>query len=165
MRHWAILSLLILAGCSASQPAPRDTPAVRPVATAQPVAVSPGQPVGKWTWPAKGEVIGRFNAAAGATGLDIAGARGSPVLAAAAGRVSYVGTGLRGYGRLVIVKHSDTVLSAYAHNDRVLVVEGQSVKFGQVIAVMGNSDADRVKLHFEIRENGRPVDPMRYLPG
>lgn len=118
-----------------------------------------------WAWPAKGELVGRFGAAAGANGLDIAGRRGSPVLAAAAGRVVYVGAGLRGYGKLIIIKHNGVLLTAYGHNERILIGEGQTVRLGQLIAEMGDSDADRVKLHFEIREYGKPVDPMGYLPG
>ncbi|MFA5083009.1 MAG: peptidoglycan DD-metalloendopeptidase family protein [Hydrogenophilaceae bacterium] len=119
----------------------------------------------EWVWPAKGEVISRFDSSGGANGLDIAGQRGSPVRAAAPGRIVYAGAGLRGYGKLIIIRHSTAVLSAYGHNERVLVSEGQTVKLGQVIADMGDSDADRVKLHFEIREYGKPVDPMSYLPG
>lgn len=145
-------------------------PAARPASPAR-AAAAPAAPRGdlpddapaQWTWPAQGKVITPFGT--GANGIDIAGTRGSPVRAAAAGRVAYVGAGLRGYGNLIIIKHSQALLSAYAHNDRVMVSEGQGVKFGQVIAVMGDSDADRVKLHFEIREYGKPVDPMDYLPG
>ena len=97
-------------------------------------------------------------------GLDLAGNAGDPVLAAAEGRVVYAGSGLRGYGNLVIIKHNNTFLSAYAHNQTLLVKEDQLVRKGQKIAEMGNSDADRVKLHFEIRRQGKPVDPARYLP-
>lgn len=120
---------------------------------------------GNWVWPAKGQIIRDFNENDGAKGIDIAGIRGSPVLAAATGKVIYVGSGLRGYGKLIIIKHSKIVLSAYGHNDRVSVVEGQTVNAGQVIADMGDTDASRVELHFEIREYGKPVDPMSYLPG
>ena len=126
---------------------------------------APDEVPAEWVWPAKGQVIGRFDGSAGASGLDIAGQRGSPVLAAAPGRIVYAGAGLRGYGKLIIIRHSKSLLSAYGHNERVLVNEGQIVKLGQVIADMGDSDADRVKLHFEIREYGKPVDPMSYLPG
>ena len=97
-------------------------------------------------------------------GLDIAGRAGEPVVAAADGRVVYAGAGLRGYGNLVIVKHNNTYLTAYAHNQTLLVKEDQTVRRGQKIAEMGSSDADRVKLHFEIRRQGKPVDPARYLP-
>jgi lipoprotein NlpD len=92
------------------------------------------------------------------------GALGEPVLAAADGRVVYVGAGLRGYGNLIIVKHNATYLTAYAHNQTLLVKEDQTVRRGQKIAEMGSSDADRVKLHFEVRRQGKPVDPSRYLP-
>lgn len=118
-----------------------------------------------WAWPAKGEIIARFGSAAGSRGLDIAGQPGDPVHAAADGQVVYVGAGLRGYGKLIIIKHSRELLTAYGHNERILVTEGQSVKSGQKIAVMGDSDADRVKLHFEVREFGKPVDPLTFLPG
>lgn len=126
---------------------------------------TPDETPDEWVWPAQGEVIGRFDGSAGGNGLDIAGPRNSPVLAAAPGRIVYAGAGLRGYGKLIIIRHNKALLSAYGHNERVLVNEGQTVKLGQVIAVMGDSDADRVKLHFEIREYGKPVDPMSYLPG
>jgi lipoprotein NlpD len=96
--------------------------------------------------------------------LDIAGRAGDPVLAAADGRVVYADSGLRGYGNLVILKHNNTYLTAYAHNQSLLVKEDQTVKKGQKIAEMGNSDADRVKLHFEVRRQGKPVDPVKYLP-
>nr|AIA85933.1 peptidase_M23 [uncultured Delftia sp.] len=94
----------------------------------------------------------------------MSGKAGDPVYAAAAGRVVYAGSGLRGYGNLIILKHNNTYLSAYAHNQTLLVKEDQTVKQGQKIAEMGSSDSDRVKLHFEIRRQGQPVDPMRYLP-
>ena len=94
----------------------------------------------------------------------IAGKAGTPVVAAEAGRVVYVGSELRGYGNMVIIKHSDTYVSAYGHNRRLLVREGQQVKVGQSIAEMGSTGTDRVKLHFEIRRQGKPVDPLQYLP-
>ena len=96
--------------------------------------------------------------------IDIAGEQGQAVLAAASGKVVYSGTGLRGYGKLIIIKHNKTYLSAYAHNSQLLVKEGQAIAKGQKIAEMGNSDTDHVKLHFEIRKLGRPVDPAKYLP-
>lgn len=117
-----------------------------------------------WVWPAKGKVVIGFSETANLKGIDIAGAAGEPVIASAAGKVVYVGNGLRGYGKLVIVKHNKTWLSAYAHNREILVKEGQQVTRGQKIAEMGNTDADVVKLHFEIRRLGKPVDPARYLP-
>ncbi|WP_296819923.1 peptidoglycan DD-metalloendopeptidase family protein [Thiobacillus sp.] len=110
-----------------------------------------------------GTLIGRFGAAGG-KGIDIAGARNTPVRAVAAGKVVYSGSGLRGYGRLLIIKHAGEFLSAYAHNETILVKEGDMVTAGQKIALMGDSDADRVKLHFEIRRYGKPLDPLTYLP-
>ena len=117
-----------------------------------------------WVWPAKGRVVVTFSETANLKGIDIAGTSGDAVIAAAPGKVVYVGNGLRGYGKLVIVKHNKTWLSAYAHNREILVKEGQQVTRGQKIAEMGNTDADQVKLHFEIRRLGKPVDPARYLP-
>jgi lipoprotein NlpD len=117
-----------------------------------------------WIWPASGSLIAGFDEAKN-KGYDISGKAGDPVLAAADGRVVYAGAGLRGYGNLIILKHNNTYLTAYAHNQALLVKEDQSVQKGQKIAEMGNSDADRVKLHFEIRRQGKPVDPSRYLPG
>jgi lipoprotein NlpD len=117
-----------------------------------------------WAWPAKGKLIGGFSETANLKGIDIAGAAGEPVLASAPGRVVYAGTGLRGYGKLIIIKHNNIYLSAYAHNREILVKEGQQVAKGQKIAEMGNTDADQVKLHFEIRRLGKPMDPVRFLP-
>ena len=116
-----------------------------------------------WGWPASGKVIGTYSEA-GNKGLDIAGRAGEAILAAGDGKVIHRGSGLRGYGELVIIKHNATYLSAYAHNQRILVEEGQSVTKGQKIAEMGSTDADRVKLHFEIRRQGKPVDPLKHLP-
>jgi lipoprotein NlpD len=114
-------------------------------------------------WPASGAVLAGFDEVKN-KGLDIGGATGDPVLAAADGRVVYVGSGLRGYGNLIILKHNNTYLTAYAHNQTLLVKEDQTVRKGQKIAEMGNSDADRIKLHFEVRRQGKPVDPVKYLP-
>ncbi|HEU0283150.1 MAG TPA: peptidoglycan DD-metalloendopeptidase family protein [Gallionella sp.] len=118
----------------------------------------------EWDMPAKGKLIGEFSESANRKGIDIAGKLGQPVTASAPGKVVYSGSGLRGYGKLVIIKHNKTYLSAYAHNDQVLVKEGQTVTRGQKIAEMGNTDADQVKLHFEVRRFGKPVDPAKYLP-
>jgi lipoprotein NlpD len=115
-----------------------------------------------WTWPAEGKVVASFDD--GKKGIDIAGKSGQPVLAAGAGKVMYAGSGIRGYGNLVIVKHTNNLLSAYAHNKTILVKEGQNVSRGQKIAEMGDSDSDAVKLHFEIRQQGKPVDPSKFLP-
>ncbi|MDP1996469.1 MAG: peptidoglycan DD-metalloendopeptidase family protein, partial [Gallionella sp.] len=117
----------------------------------------------EWSMPAKGKLIGEFSESANRKGIDIAGQLGQPVTASAPGKVVYSGSGLRGYGKLVIIKHNKTYLSAYAHNDQVLVKEGQNVTRGQKIAEMGNTDADQVKLHFEVRRFGKPVDPAKYL--
>ena len=114
-------------------------------------------------WPASGPVIGSFDEVKN-KGVDIGGNAGDPVLAAADGRVVYVGSSLRGYGNLIILKHNNTYLTAYAHNQALLVKEDQAVRKGQKIAEMGNSDADRIKLHFEVRRQGKPVDPAKYLP-
>jgi len=118
-----------------------------------------------WAWPIKGQIIGHFGSGGlGNKGLDIAGRRGDAVLAAADGVVVYVGTGLVGYGKLIIIRHNNNYLSAYAHNDRFYVNEGDSVKVGEKIADVGSSGADRDELHFEIRRQGKPVDPLQYLP-
>jgi lipoprotein NlpD len=117
-----------------------------------------------WMWPSDGKVVGTFEEGKN-KGIDIAGKLGQKVMAASAGKVMYAGSGIRGYGNLVIVKHSNNVLSAYAHNRAIVVKEGDPVLKGQTIAEMGNSDSDSVKLHFEIRQQGKPVDPSRFLPG
>lgn len=116
-----------------------------------------------WAWPAAGPVVEGFDDAK-SKGLAITGKPGDPVLAAADGRVVYAGSGLRGYGNLVIVKHNSTYLTAYAHNRSLLVKEDQVIRRGQKIAEMGSSDAERVQLHFEIRRQGKPIDPARLLP-
>ncbi len=116
-----------------------------------------------WTWPSDGRVIAQFDEGKN-KGIDIAGRAGQQVLAAERGKVMYAGSGIRGYGNLVIVKHSNSLLSAYAHNRAILVKEGQEVRRGQAIAEMGDSDTDTVKLHFEIRQQGKPVDPSKFLP-
>lgn len=116
-----------------------------------------------WIWPTEGELLEGFSDKS--KGVRISGVVGQPVLASAAGQVVYSGSGLRGYGKLLIIKHNNTYLSAYAHNSRILVQEGETVARGQKIAEMGSSDTDSVKLHFEIRKNGKPVDPLQFLPG
>jgi lipoprotein NlpD len=149
-------------GAAAETPPP-PVPAPPPVAPPGPEK-SPGTDGEDvdWMWPAKGKVLAPFTDAA--KGVDIAGRKGAPVLAAAGGRVVYAGAGLRGYGKLVIIKHNNTWLSAYAHNENILVKEQQDVKKGQKIAEMGSSDTDQVKLHFEVRREGKPVDPAKVLP-
>ena len=116
-----------------------------------------------WIWPAQGKLIAGFDEVKN-KGYDIDGKAGDSIVASGDGRVVYAGAGLRGYGNLIILKHNNTYLTAYAHNQTLLVKEDQTVKKGQKIAEMGNSDADRVKLHFEIRRQGKPVDPAKYLP-
>lgn len=116
-----------------------------------------------WMWPSDGKIVATFDEGKN-KGIDIAGRAGQQVMAAGSGKVMYAGSGIRGYGNLVIVKHSNSLLSAYAHNRSIAVKEGQTVNKGQVIAEMGDSDADSVKLHFEIRQQGKPVDPARFLP-
>ncbi|MHB0974151.1 MAG: peptidoglycan DD-metalloendopeptidase family protein [Thiobacillus sp.] len=153
---------------AAAPPAASPTPVASAPATAaeaKPANTEPASSgsVDSWLWPADGTVIGRFGAAGG-KGIDIAGARNTPVRAVASGKVVYSGSGLRGYGRLLIVKHAGEFLSAYAHNETILVKEGDMVTAGQKIALMGDSDADRVALHFEIRRYGKPLDPLTYLP-
>ena len=121
--------------------------------------------VEKWIWPAEGKLVGTFSKAeSGNKGIDVAGARGSKVVAAASGKVVYSGNALRGYGRLVIIKHTDTFLSAYAYNETILVKEREWVYAGQKIATMGSSGTDSVKLHFEVRYRGKSLNPLRYLP-
>ena len=143
-------------------------PASAASAPAAPASASSPQPAATdddiaWIWPAQGKLIAGFDEVKN-KGFDIEGKSGDPVIAAADGRVVYAGAGLRGYGNLIILKHNNTYLTAYAHNQTLLVKEDQTVKKGQKIAEMGNSDADRVKLHFEIRRQGKPVDPAKYLP-
>ena len=149
--------------------------AVAPVAPAVPAAststtpkpatpaASAGEDDVAFIWPSSGTLLAGFDEARN-KGYDISGKAGDPVVAAADGRVVYAGAGLRGYGNLIILKHNNTFLTAYAHNQALLVKEDQAVRKGQKIAEMGSTDADRVKLHFEIRRQGKPVDPVRYLP-
>jgi lipoprotein NlpD len=143
-------------GMTAATPAAPTTPPA-------PALVTPIDDAPAFLWPAQGSLLSGFDEARN-KGLDIAGKPGDAVLAAADGRVVYAGSGLRGYGNLIILKHNNTYLTAYAHNQALLVKEDQDVRRGQKIAEMGNSDADQVKLHFEIRRQGKPVDPARLLP-
>jgi lipoprotein NlpD len=154
---------------SASTPASATTsataaaPATAPAAVVASSSTAAGEDDLGWIWPGGGPVLAGFDEAKN-KGLDIGGAAGDPVLASSDGKVVYAGAGLRGYGNLIILKHNNTYLTAYAHNQTLLVKEDQAVKKGQKIAEMGNSDADRVKLHFEVRRQGKPVDPVKYLP-
>jgi lipoprotein NlpD len=163
---------------AANKPGTASAPAMTSSSAGSPAASAPTAPVVSpatssaantaddglgFAWPHPGQVIAGFDEAKN-KGLDFAGKAGDPVLAAADGKVVYAGSGLRGYGNLVILKHNNTYLSAYAHNQTLLVKEDQNVTKGQRIAEMGSTDADRVKLHFEIRKQGKPVDPSKYLP-
>jgi lipoprotein NlpD len=123
------------------------------------------QKISQWRWPVKGKIIATFSSRVqGNKGIDIAGRRGTSIKCAANGKVVYAGSALRGYGKLIIIKHNDDYLSAYAHNDKILVKEQQHVKSGDVIAKMGSTAAQRVMLHFEVRFRGKSVDPLKYLP-
>jgi lipoprotein NlpD len=161
-------------GAAPGGAAPAAPPTALPPAAVPPAATAPARPepeaarpavegAVQWQWPAPGKVIETFDETRN-KGIDIAGNDGDPVNAAADGEVVYVGSALRGYGNLVIVKHNEEFISAYAHNRQVIVKQGQAVKRGQRIAEFGRSDAERTKLHFEIRRQGKPVDPLRYLP-
>jgi lipoprotein NlpD len=152
----------------AAAPAPKPEPP--PVAKVEPAPTPTPRPEPDsgedrvdWSWPAQGRVIAGFNGA-GNKGVDIGGRVGDPVLASAGGRVVYSGEGIPAYGKLIIIRHNNTYLSAYAHNSQILVKEGQSVAKGQKIAELGATGSETAKLHFEIRRLGRPVDPLQYLP-
>jgi lipoprotein NlpD len=149
-----------IGGSAEAATAAKPTPA--PIPVPSPTTSANDEGLG-FAWPASGSVVAGFDEAKN-KGLDIAGKAGDPVLAAADGQVVYAGAGLRGYGNLIILKHNNTFLTAYAHNQALLVKEDQKVRKGQKIAEMGKTDADRVKLHFEIRRQGKPVDPAKYLP-
>jgi lipoprotein NlpD len=144
---------------------PTKAEVTKPVEPLKPDAMPGDDDVIEWGWPTNGKVVAGFNDASSGKGIDISGAQGQAVMAAAPGKVIYSGSDLRGYGKLVIIKHNKTYLSVYAHNNNILVKEGQFVSRGQKIAEMGNSDTDKVKLHFEIRQQGKSVDPVKYLPG
>lgn len=168
---------------AATEPEPRPEPAPEPEPAAQPepdagTAVAGGSPAPdrssrsftpvdevNWRWPVDGDIVGRFGEGGSITaGIDIAGQKGQPVRAAGPGIVVYAGSGVRGYGNLILLKHNDEYLSAYAHNDSLRVRENDVVEAGEVIATMGDSDAEDVRLHFEVRKNGQPQDPLNFLP-
>jgi len=146
-----------------AQPPAQQPPAQRSAAqsTTRP-ATPPATPSPSWGWPAQGSIIRNFSA--NTKGIDIAGKAGDPVLAAAAGTVRYVGNGVRGLGWLVLIEHGNDFMTAYAHNQKLLVTAGQQVKKGERIALLGMSDTTSPRLHFQIRRNGTPVSPMTYLP-
>lgn len=161
-----LIKLYPPAGAS-TRPAPRASPGDRGVARtpARELPQLPSEPPPAWVWPTAGSVVVEFGERPGTgTGVLIGGDGGQPVRAAAAGRVVYSGSGLIGYGRLIIVKHNDTYLSAYGHNASLLVQEGETVGQGQRIATMGEGPGREPRLHFEIRQNGKPVDPRQFLP-
>lgn len=157
--NWAAVSVARVAPAAVEAetkaPAPPAAAGISPPASA---ADQDG-----WVWPVNGKLLGTFGQGGG-KGIDIAGERNAPVLAAAPGKVVYSGEGLRGYGKMLIVKHADEFLTAYAHNQTLLAKEGDWIKGGQKIAEMGDTDSDRVKLHFEVRQYGKPLDPLKYLP-
>lgn len=164
----AALAAAMQADVAATAPRPESKPEAKPVEPPRKESAPEAKPPSgddelEWAWPAAGKVVGAFSESTN-KGIDIGGQPGEVVTAAGAGKVVYAGSALRGYGNLVIIKHNANYLSAYAHNQEVLVKEGQSVKRGQKIALLGDSDADRPKLHFEIRRMGKPVDPLKYLP-
>jgi lipoprotein NlpD len=143
-------------------PATASAPVVASAAVADAAAKTSEDGV-EWSWPSSGKLIGTFNDSSN-KGVDIGGAIGDPVLAAASGKIIYAGSALRGYGNLVIIQHAGQYTSVYAHNKEILVKENQPVQKGQKIAVMGDSDSDRPKLHFEVRKQGKPADPLKFLP-
>ncbi len=158
---------LKVSGASSSSTKKSTTSKTAKVVPSSAVPQSSWPPVGQrcWRWPASGKVVMKYSTSEGGNkGIDIAGSRGQPVYAAGAGKVVYVGNQLRGYGNLVMIKHNEDYITAYAHNDKLLVNNGQSVKIGQQIATMGSSDADSVRLHFQIRYRATAIDPLRYLP-
>jgi lipoprotein NlpD len=151
---------------AALKPAPEAKPAAeppKPAAQAPAKAESDDEDGVDWGWPTAGRVLAGFSESSN-KGLDIAGKTGQPVVASASGTVIYVGSGIRGYGKLLVIRHNKAYSTVYAHNDNILVKEGQRVVKGQKVAEMGNTDADQVKLHFEVRRLGKPVDPAKYLP-
>ncbi|MDZ4099973.1 MAG: peptidoglycan DD-metalloendopeptidase family protein, partial [Methylophilaceae bacterium] len=153
---------------SVTQTTPTPAASPTPAPTAKPDVIAPTTTATvagiTWSWPTSGKLLAGFNQGGNAKGIDIGGTTGQPIVAAAPGKVIYSGSDLRGYGKLVIVKHNADYLSVYAHNSNILVKEGESVARGQKIAEMGNTDTDRTKLHFEIRRQGKSVDPASYLP-
>lgn len=154
-----------VAAAATAAPAPSAPPEPKPAKEPPPARTADDEDRMDWVWPAKGDVLYRFGESGKLKGVGIGGKAGQPVFAAAPGKVVYSGSGLRGYGKLVIIKHNDMFLSVYAHNSQIVVKEGETVKRGQRIAEMGDTDANRTALHFEIRRFGKPVDPLTRLPG
>jgi lipoprotein NlpD len=149
---------------------PQAKPAVPAVAQIEPraddktAAIEAEDEKVDWGWPTNGKLLSTFNESTNLKGIGIGGKAGQAVIASAPGRVLYSGEGIRGFGKLVIIKHNKVFLSVYAHNSQLLVKEGQNVAKGQKIAEMGNTDSDQIKLHFEIRRFGKPIDPLKLLP-
>ena len=158
----AIPSITAAVQTPASSPSAPATPALIPASGLKEAPASDGKMT--WEWPAQGKLLYGFGQGSNQRGVGIEGRIGQPVLAAAAGKVVYSGSGLRGYGKLIIIKHNASYLSVYAHNSQILVKEGQSVAKGQKIGEVGDTDSDRMALHFEIRRLGKPIDPLQYLP-
>jgi lipoprotein NlpD len=157
-------NLALLSRSEAPKPETRPEPVAAAKPAPAPVAAPDRDPDAiEFAWPARGKLLAGF-AEPNNKGLDISGKPGDPVLAAASGRVMYIGTGIRGYGKLIVIKHDNNFNSVYAHNREILVKEGQNVTRGQRIAELGDTDADAPMLHFEIRKSGKPVDPAKYLP-
>ncbi len=157
----------VAAATPKTAPAPQKSTAPQTASAAAPAVQGTSGPAydGKWVWPTRGRVLTPFQpSGTGKRGIDIGGHEDQPVKAAANGKVVYAGSGLVGYGRLIIVKHNENLLSAYGHNNKLLVKEGEHVAAGQMIAKMGSSGTNRNELYFEIRKNGKPTDPLRYLP-
>jgi lipoprotein NlpD len=157
-------ALAQLSGSPQMKPAAPVIAKVEPRPDEKPAASEDDDEKIDWGWPAGGKLLSSYNETTNLKGIGISGKPGQPVIASAPGKVLYSGDGIRGYGKLVIIKHNKVYLSVYAHNSQLLVKEGQSVVKGQKIAEMGNTDSDQVKLHFEIRRFGKPVDPTRLLP-
>lgn len=173
MKIFSIMLLIMLAGCAEQKPV--DVVAAQP-STYQPLAVAKpsksrveqkmqlAKQNQTWGWPTKSRALQNLTVAKSQKGIDILGQEGSPIVAAADGEVVYSGNALKGYGNLVIIKHKKNFLTAYAHNRKNMVKEGDKVVIGQKIAEMGKSGTDRVKLHFEVRQDGKPIDPKAVLP-
>ncbi|MYD76794.1 MAG: peptidoglycan DD-metalloendopeptidase family protein [Gammaproteobacteria bacterium] len=153
---------IVLTSLPKQEPRAAATKTTIPAKKATPTPTSAPAP-GKWHWPAQGKLVGKFSPKTGNKGIQIAGAEGTPIRATTGGEVVYAGEGLRGYGKLIIIKHSTEYISAYAHNKEILVSEGQAIGSGEQIAVMGQTDTSKPMLHFEIRKGGNPIDPMKFL--
>ncbi len=164
-RKPVVSSAVVAAPAPKSAPKPAARPASRPPPKPRPSATAGPAFNGTWVWPTRGRVLSRYQSkSSGKRGIEIGGHADQPVKAAANGAVVYAGSGLVGYGRLIIVKHNENLLSAYGHNSKLLVAEGEHVTAGQQIAKMGSSGTSRNELYFEIRKDGKPVDPLKYLP-